>query len=225
MHNEPVAVAEVDRAEVGMVEPCCGAPTGSRASERRRRVAEAARMLFAEHGFHGAGMAQIATQSGVKVGQIYRDFASKEHIVAAIVEGDLNAYLDESLLHAAINRGDAPAIRGWIRDLVERKAHPQESPLLPEILAESGRNDRISAILRCIDARVRACVLAALGALSSLPLDTPRLGASADLVMTVMMGLCSRQIAGLDADSAGLAARVQQMIERELNALAAEPAA
>jgi len=225
LHNEPAAVAEADRAEADRAEPCCGAPSGSRASERRKRVADAARMLFAEHGFHGAGMAQIATRSGVKVGQIYRDFASKEHIVAAIVEGDLNAFLDESLLHAAIDRGDAPAIRGWIRDLVERKAHPQESPLLPEILAESGRNDRISAILRCTDARVRACVLAALAALSSLPPETPRLAASADLIMTVMMGLCSRQIAGLGCESGGLAARVQQMIERELNALAAEFAA
>ena len=58
--------------------------TATRAEQRRARIIAAARTLFAENGFHNTGIAQIAKQSGVLVGQIYRDFANKEEIVVAI---------------------------------------------------------------------------------------------------------------------------------------------
>jgi len=185
---------------------------------------QAARTLFAEHGFHGAGIAQIASLSGVKVGQIYRDFASKEEIVGAIVEADLNAFLDQPALLAAVSRRDRHALRAWIGDLVLRKAHPDEAPLLPEILAESARNERIAAIVRCTDTRVRDSLLSALAAFPSSPACPERLATSADLIMTVMMGLCSRQIARLQSDSAPLVHRVQQIIDREIETIVAASA-
>ena len=72
---------------------CCTAP--SRADARRDKLLDAARTLFAERGFHSTGVAQIASASGVKVGQIYRDFANKEEIVAAIAVRDLEQFLAE----------------------------------------------------------------------------------------------------------------------------------
>ena len=51
----------------------------SRADLRRSHLLETARQLFAERGFHQTGMAQIAAASGIKVGQIYRDFESNVH--------------------------------------------------------------------------------------------------------------------------------------------------
>ena len=212
MHNEMV---------VDLGEPHTVAAGLSRAAERRERLIEAARTLFAEHGFHGAGMAQIACLSGIKVGQIYRDFAGKEEIVGAIVEADLNAFLDEPALLAAIATDDHAGIRAWIGDLVLRKAHPDHAPLLPEILAESARNERIAAIVRSSDSRVRASLLEALAAFTAAPVCSERLATSADLIMTVMMGLCSRQLARLQADSAPLVLRIQQIIDCEIEAVLA----
>lgn len=60
----------------------------NRAEHRRRLVTDTARKLFMNHGFHATGMAQLAKESGIAVGQIYRDFASKEDIVAAICNAD-----------------------------------------------------------------------------------------------------------------------------------------
>jgi AcrR family transcriptional regulator len=191
----------------------------SRADERRERLIEAARALFAEHGFHGAGIAQIASRSGVKVGQIYRDFANKEEIVGAIVEADLKAFLDEEALAAAIEQGDMAAVRGWILDLVLRKAHPAEAPLLPEILAESARNERIAAIVSETDRRVRASLSAALAAFPGSSVCPERLSTSADLIMTVMTGLCSRQLARLQVATPPLTARVQQIIDGEIDVI------
>ena len=67
-----------------------------RATQRRAHILEISRRLFIENGFHGTGVAQIASASGIKVGQIYRDFASKEDIIAAIAARDLTRFLDEA---------------------------------------------------------------------------------------------------------------------------------
>ena len=50
----------------------CAALGRSRAQQRRDKVVDVARRLFASQGFHATGMAQIAKESGVAVGQIYR---------------------------------------------------------------------------------------------------------------------------------------------------------
>lgn len=67
---------------------------GERADNRRRHLLDVARRLFIDQGFHQTGVAQIAAESGIKVGQIYRDFASKEAIIAAICESNVEAWLE-----------------------------------------------------------------------------------------------------------------------------------
>jgi AcrR family transcriptional regulator len=48
---------------------------------RREDVLDAALGLFAERGFHGTAMPDIAAEAGVAAGTIYRHFASKEALV------------------------------------------------------------------------------------------------------------------------------------------------
>ncbi|WP_164518929.1 TetR/AcrR family transcriptional regulator [Sphingomonas sp. ABOLG] len=79
---------------------------------------QAAREAFAATGFHGTGMAQIAQTSGIAVGQIYRDFANKEAIVAEIVARDLEDFLSERGLCAAGATGDPAVVRAWIGQFV-----------------------------------------------------------------------------------------------------------
>src|SRR3546814_10817567 len=57
---------------------------GPRSAARRQHILATTRDLFVKRGFHQTGMAQIASSSGIAVGQIYRDFANKEAIIAAI---------------------------------------------------------------------------------------------------------------------------------------------
>jgi AcrR family transcriptional regulator len=80
----------------------CSALTENRADARRRHLVDTARKLFIENGFHATGMAQISEQSGIAVGQIYRDFACKEEIVAAIVSRDCAQLMDAKQLEAAV---------------------------------------------------------------------------------------------------------------------------
>ena len=54
------------------------------ARRNRKRVLEAARELFAEHGFE-AQIDQIASRAGVGVGTVYRHFPTKDDLLEALI--------------------------------------------------------------------------------------------------------------------------------------------
>ncbi|MGI4730252.1 MAG: TetR/AcrR family transcriptional regulator [Janthinobacterium lividum] len=145
---------------------CGSGPRAERAEERRRHLLDTARTLFAEHGFHQTGIARIAEASGIKVGQIYRDFDSKEAIIAAIVEADIIGWLEEDVLAAAVLAHDLPAIRRWIARFGDCDETLDECRMMTQVVAESARNERIAAIHRAVDERCRASLTAALSALA-----------------------------------------------------------
>jgi AcrR family transcriptional regulator len=58
---------------------------GKRARTRARLV-DAAAALFAERGFHGATLADVAARAGLTTGAIYGNFKSKEQLFLAIFE-------------------------------------------------------------------------------------------------------------------------------------------
>jgi TetR/AcrR family transcriptional repressor of uid operon len=60
--------------------------TSARAQAQRARILDAARRCFSERGFHGAGMAAIASTAGMSPGLIYRYFPGKAAIIRAITD-------------------------------------------------------------------------------------------------------------------------------------------
>lgn len=68
---------------------CCPGEGGPRrrlpADERRRAILDAARRVFAERGYHGAGLADIASACACSEPIIYRHFASKQALFAAVL--------------------------------------------------------------------------------------------------------------------------------------------
>lgn len=175
-----------------------------------------ARALFAEHGFHGTGIAQIAAESGVKVGQLYRDFPAKEAIVAAIVEADLLDFLDEAALRRAIEAGDLDEVRRWIGGFVCGRDR-EHSRLYPEICAEAARNVRIGTIMDGVEQRVRGDVLLALSALA--PERQAAAEVVADLILTLKIGVANQLTVRPDRDLSALCARIETLIDAELEGL------
>jgi AcrR family transcriptional regulator len=66
--------------------------------DKRTEIVRAALDLIAEHGFHGAPMALIATRAGVAAGTIYRYFESKDVLITDLyreLEGQVYLYVQE----------------------------------------------------------------------------------------------------------------------------------
>ena len=189
----------------------------ARADLRRRKVTEAARKLFVGKGFHLTGMAEIATASDVHVGQIYRDFPSKEAIVAAIVEADFAALVDSDSLRTAVEQGDRAAVLAAIERFFEPS--PCEE-MMPEIMAEAARNPRIAEIVAGLDARFRDTLARALGVFAPGDAMRERRENVAEVITVLVIGMCHRAVA-----SVALSEPIRAVIAREIDTLAAESAA
>jgi AcrR family transcriptional regulator len=85
----------------------------SDAVANRRKLVEAARAVFAEQGLD-AEMKEIAERAGVGVGTIYRNFATKEDLVVALVQ-DLIARVEAMMAEAANAASPMEAIIAAVR--------------------------------------------------------------------------------------------------------------
>jgi AcrR family transcriptional regulator len=71
------------------------------AVERRALILEVARTLFARNGFHGTGTTEIAAAAGCSEPIIYKHFASKQALFAAVLEEcamEMTGMLDQTLV-------------------------------------------------------------------------------------------------------------------------------
>jgi TetR/AcrR family transcriptional repressor of uid operon len=171
------------------------APTGRRAAEaeRRERILQAAERAFVGNGFHATTMQHVADEAGMSAGNLYRYFPSKEAIVEGLCELDQAELARAFAELIAGNRHIGEAMRCGLRRHVLLKP-PEKARLLVEIWAEAGRNPRVAALTRAIDAEVRARVeqlieAAKAGGAASPDLDS-RFGAR--FFVTFVAGLFKR---------------------------------
>ncbi len=99
--------------------------------DKRRLLLDAALRVFAERGFHGTNVPEVASQAGVGVGTLYRYFESKEALVNQVYR-DAKQRLRSALLDGAVavDLYKLDAARVWFLDLWQRlgrfaKAEPE----------------------------------------------------------------------------------------------------
>ncbi len=71
--------------------------TTPRTADKREAILDAALELFAERGFHGTAVPQVAENASVGAGTIYRYFDSKEGLVNALYQKHKHAIADRVL--------------------------------------------------------------------------------------------------------------------------------
>jgi AcrR family transcriptional regulator len=82
--------------------------------QRREQLLDVGRKLFAERGFEGTSVEEIASNAGVSKPVVYEHFGGKEGLYAVVVDREIQTLLD------AINR--ALAIQAHPRVLLEQAA-------------------------------------------------------------------------------------------------------
>jgi AcrR family transcriptional regulator len=88
------------------------------AEDRRASIISAARVLFARNGFRGTGTSDIAAAAGCSEPVIYKHFASKQALFAAVLE-DCTRAMGERFSAAIGEGGDLfPAYLRFVRGLM-----------------------------------------------------------------------------------------------------------
>lgn len=110
----------------------------------RRRLIDAAEIVFARSGFHGASVEEIAREAGATTGALYSNFAGKEDLFLALFEeriaADIGDYSQIVEAGASIEEQARGAGDRWMLILRER---PNYFPLLIEFWAYAIREPRL----------------------------------------------------------------------------------
>ncbi len=112
---------------------------------------DAAIGCFRRRGFHQATMAEICAEADISAGALYRYFASKAEIIAAIAE-DKRSEGDATFARTAEREGLIEALALLARTFFDKFAEG-DGALIAEIISESLRDDAIAAQLQEIDRR------------------------------------------------------------------------
>ncbi len=182
--------------------------------QRRNQVLDAAAICFRNHGFHGASMAQISKTAGMSPGHIYHYFGSKEAIITAIVERDIEEmvewteifYTSDNILQTMVDSVSCG---------IEANTQRDNAALMLEIFAESSRNPQIAATLqkshafghqRLYDLLKKE--MAQRGATSEFDVSV-----KVDLIAAMFDGLLLKSIHNPDLDKAALTRLMRQVMQ------------
>jgi AcrR family transcriptional regulator len=114
----------------------------TRSARKRAAILDAATTLFLRTGYRGTSMDEIAALAAVSKQTVYKHFADKERLFAAIVTGTVKDVSDPVYDEARRleDSGDVEAdLRGLARRLLERVMQPRILQLRRLVIGEAGR--------------------------------------------------------------------------------------
>ena len=189
--------------------------SAAHAEAQRARILDAAQKCFVEQGFHAGTMANIAETAGMSAGLIYRYFESKDAIVLAIIDRELQ----RRRARIAALHGSTDLAEGLIevfRDLRSVTPGEANAALFLEMSAEGTRVPRIAAALETADRVTREEFqgwLARARAEGGLGLDPLRAANAALLMQIVFEGLAVRSAREPGLDCARLRQALAPIVE------------
>ena len=185
-----------------------------RAEVQRERILAAAQQCFIRHGFHAAGMAAIAAAAGMSPGLIYRYFDSKNAIILAIIQRQLDdkrSSIDSLPLQTDWEARIRELFAGWQRG----DASLMNPALFLEMSAQATRDPAIADALAAADEASRRHFLAWMHAHAQaqgaqVPEDELRTRALA--LQSFIEGLAIRAVREPGMDAAQVAAAVRRFV-------------
>ena len=121
----------------------------------RERLLAAAARCFAEKGYSGCSIADIAQRAYIAQGTMYAHFRSKEELFKAMIEGE-HAQGAEKARQAADMRPYLQGIIGVMSDCIRDVGFPVDHRLWVEILAVAARDPSVRAAFAASDKAMRA---------------------------------------------------------------------
>ena len=115
----------------------------------KEKILNAALSLFAQNGYDGTSVEQIAGLVGIKAPSLYKHYKSKEEILNALIDSAEVRY--EEMFGSETNIGNIPRNREeFIKATMERISFTLHDPLIRQmrmlLVQEQFRNERISEV-------------------------------------------------------------------------------
>ena len=167
-------------------EPIAEITADSPADQRVAVILAAARQAFAEKGFDGASMQDLARAAGMSVGNFYRYFASKAAIVQALIALDIEEMAKDFL---PIFASDDPiaTLRQQVRiKLVEHQCN-HDGALWAEITATALRKPEIGLACGLMETTIVDYLLQAFATATDLSLEQSRARFAAHAALIVLL--------------------------------------
>ncbi|MET3952740.1 TetR family transcriptional regulator [Arthrobacter sp. UYEF36] len=130
-------------------------------SESKQQILEAARSLFAEHGYQRTTMRMIAERAGVDPSLAIYFFSSKEHLFAASMPAPSEEALAAPQLMAALPRAEAARAIG--RRILESVNSPEASNILGMMRAASSKPEAVAQLREIFISRMMLPMMTELG--------------------------------------------------------------
>lgn len=156
---------------------------------RAVEILEGVRIAFAEKGFDGASMQDLARTCGMSVGNFYRYFPSKAAIVAALVTRDL-AEVEDQFSQIIESPDPMQALRAALRHRIEEDQCIDDGQLWAEVTAASLRKPEIADIVRQMESEVGRYLCIVFARVKGIPFEeaVTAYGAHASLLVMMVKG-------------------------------------
>jgi AcrR family transcriptional regulator len=187
---------------------------------RSNEILQSIRGMFAEKGFDGASMQDLARAAGMSVGNFYRYFPSKAAIVEAIVNRDLNEV--EKDFSDVMEASDMlAAIRRKLHERIESEMCSDDGPLWAEMTAAAFRKPELAEATQRMERTVTRFLLTVFAKVSGLPEQEAamKFSAHAAFIMLLMKSsACSFKMP--DADQIALKGLILRTLDGVLDEIA-----
>lgn len=131
------------------------APEIPLADLRSAEILESARLAFAEKGFDGASMQDIARKAGMSVGNFYRYFPSKSAIVEALIAMDMEE-MEQDFGAILAHAHPIQALRETIERRITEADCQKDGQIWAEISAAALRKPEIGEAARRMETEIAA---------------------------------------------------------------------
>jgi AcrR family transcriptional regulator len=175
---------------------------GTRRTLTREAVLDAALTLFAERGYHGTALGQIAGRLGVRTPSLYNHMSSKQELLLTIVERTVTGVLDD--LHTATRNRTEPLDKLYHATLVYARRHASHRREAIVVNRDTSSLDephrsRMQALRREHGHALRAIISEGVQA-GRFTIDSPALGSFAIREMCVSIARWFREDGPLGPD-------------------------
>lgn len=156
------------------------------ADQRSAEILHSARRAFAEKGFDGASMQDIARKAGMSVGNFYRYFPSKAAIVEALIALDL-AEMEQDFAVILMHSNPIEALRVTIERKISESECQGDGKIWAEITAAALRKPEIGQAAYRMEAEVVNHLTTIFARATGLPLEAAQARWTAHAHMLIMM--------------------------------------